>query len=170
MPLQWNKAALAFVLVCALGTLGSVTMVNLATQVYGVLPTANGGVPSGMIEFIATGSCPTGYTQQSFAGDYILLTVAANSDVGTTGGSLTSGATSAGTPAGTNGTAAVTSVGTKFTTSSSGSFAFTTLAGTASAASPTVTVPAEVFTGSAMGTHTHTISPTFVKLIPCQKN
>jgi hypothetical protein len=146
------------------------TQVDLTADVKNGLPTANGGVPSGMIEFVNTGSCPTGYTQLSLAGDYILLTVAANGDVGTTGGSLTSGATSAGTPAGTNGTASVAFVGTKFTTSSSGSYAFTSLGGTAAAASGSHSVPAETFTGSAMATHTHTIQPTYVKLIACQKN
>jgi hypothetical protein len=203
-----------------------------------------GSIPSGLVMFVdgTISACPTGYTQVSSSGNYVLLTTAANADAGTTGGSnsytpagtvaaptftgtsnqttsavsagtpagtngttaftpsgtvawpvgvptfagsagtvpaetftgspgtvpaqtftgssATTSAVSAGTPAGTNGTAAVTSVGTKFTTSSSGSFAFTTLAGTASAASPTVTVPAEVFTGSALATHTHTLTAT----------
>lgn len=165
--------------------LGSVTMVNLATQAYGVLPTANGGVPSGVIVFVGSGSCPTGFTEQAFAGDYILSTVAANSDVGTTGGSLTSGATSAGTPAGTNGTtttgatSAGTPAGTVACTNVNGgttssvkacsSATVPTFTGSAMA-THTHTVPAETFTGSAMATHTHTISPTYVKLIACQKN
>ena len=89
---------------------------------------ASGGLPSGMIAFINSGSCPSGWAQVASAGDYVLLTVAANSDVGTSGGSTSY------TPAGTN--AAATFSGTPGT------------------------VPAETFTGNALATHTHTLTPT----------
>ena len=62
------------------------------------IPEAQAAQPifSGAIVFISSGSCPAGYTQVSSAGNYPLLTVAANGDVGTTGGSTSY------TPAGTN--------------------------------------------------------------------
>jgi hypothetical protein len=171
---------------------GAVTLVDLTTQVTGILPVANGGtgtnayVPfsSGMIAFISSGSCPTGWTEQTFAGDYPLFTVAANADAGTTGGSTsytpagTLNSVSAGTPAGTNGTTSAAATGTKFTTSSSGTPALTALAGTTIASGAnTVTLAAPAFTGSALAGHTHTftgtaatIQPPFVKLIACKKN
>lgn len=192
--------SLLLLLTCGL-LMGAATKLDLTTQVSGVLPLANGGtgtttgdVPSGMIAFINSGTCPTGWTQQSYSGDYLLMTVAANSDVGGTGGSTsytpagtngttTTGATSAGTPAGTNGTTTIAVTGTKMTTSGSGTAAATTVGSvTVSTSSQNVTVPAETFTGSAMATHTHTvpaetfagtaatIQPPYVKLIPCQKN
>ena len=76
------------------------------------------------------------------------------------GASDTTSSVSAGTPAGTNGTATLSSVGTKMVTTSGTTFAFTTLAGTASAASANITVPAETFTGAALAGHTHTVTPT----------
>lgn len=45
------------------------------------------GAPSGSIIFSQT-ACGTGWTEVSKAGDYVLLTTAANGDVNTTGGSL----------------------------------------------------------------------------------
>jgi len=42
---------------------------------------------SGMVVFIDTGSCPSGWTEVAQAGNYLLLTVAANGDAGGTGGS-----------------------------------------------------------------------------------
>src|SRR5438132_2874579 len=46
------------------------------------------GIPSGIIVFVQSGSCPSGFTEVAgLDGAYILGTVAANNDVGGTGGS-----------------------------------------------------------------------------------
>ena len=56
-----------------------------------------GGLTAGLIALVDAGACPSGYTEQTgLNGQTILGTVAASSDVGTTGGSDTL------TPAGTN--------------------------------------------------------------------
>lgn len=118
------------------------------------IASTSGSLPSGAIVLIATGTCPTGFSQvAALSGTTLLGTVAANGDVGTTGGSdtitpqgtngaatftgssVTSGATSGGTPAGTNSTPI-------FTGDSN-------------------TVAAQVFTGtpsSVIVNHTHTIT------------
>ena len=154
-------------------------------------------IPSGMIAFIASGSCPSGWSENdALTGYNPLITSTANADVGGYGastlsaaaqsfagasdsvsfgiisfagasdsvsfgsitftGSLdTTSATSGGTPAGTNGATATT-----------GNCAATNIAaGTGStnackATAPNITVPAEAFTGSALATHTHTVTPT----------
>ncbi len=73
-----------------------------------------------------------------------------------TGASDTTSAVSAGTPGGTNGTATVATVtGSKAGTSAG---AFSTIGGVSPGSS--FTVPAETFTGSALATHTHTVTPT----------
>ena len=142
--------------------------------------------PGGIV-FIDTGTCPAGWTEVSgLNGRTVMGTVAANGNVGGTGGSdsvtptftgasVTSSAVSAGTPAGTNGASAT-----------SGNCAATNiLAGTGSgtackAAAPNLTVTAQTFTGSALGTHTHTTTATgtisavdtrsaFERLIACKK-
>src|SRR5216684_2119836 len=149
-------------------------------------------LPSGVLMLLLSGSCPTGWTESSaLNGKFLQGTLAANGDVGTTGGNatitpagsvtaptftgsqVTTSAVSAGTPAGTNGTAAFTPAVTNSAPT------FTGNAGT---------VPAEIFTGSALGTHTHTDTaagtnsvptftgnavdprPAFVKVIFCSKN
>lgn len=66
---------------------------------------------------------------------------------------------SAGTPAGTNGTTTLSYTGTKFSTSSGATYAPTALGGTTIGASGSITVSAETFTGTAMGTHSHTFTP-----------
>ncbi len=161
-------AGLVAALALACSAIGAVTVIDLTRQVTGVLPVANGGtnatsyVPfaSGMIAFINSGSCPSGWTEQAYAGKYPLFTVAANSDVGGTGGSTSY------TPAGTEATATISVTGTKFTTSSSGTAAATAMAGTTIASGAnTVTLPAHVFTGTPA-----TIQAPYVKLIACQKN
>lgn len=169
------------------------------------------GFQTGDIIFISSGTCRTGFTEVSaLNGKMWRGTVAANMDVGTTGGSdtitptvasltaaaqtftgnsVTSSAVSAGTPAGTNGTASFTPAGTNAAitagTPAGTVSALTTVAdsttsgGTAKAGAQTPTfsgsalgththtftgssgtVPAEVFTGSALGTHTHTTTAT----------
>jgi hypothetical protein len=77
---------------------------------------------------------------------------------------------------------------TKFTTSGSGTAAFTSVTGGHAFTGTAGTIPAETFTGSALGTHTHTVTPTgtnsapaftgtafdphpaFVKVIFCKAN
>lgn len=120
-------------------------------------------MPSGAIMLIDSGSCPSGWSEETgLNGKYLLGTIAANADVGGTGGSSsytpsgsvsqpnftgtanqTTSAVSAGTPAGTNGTVSFTPAGTNATAS------FTP--------SGSVAWPASVptFTGSAMATHSH---------------
>ncbi|HXB11452.1 MAG TPA: hypothetical protein VNZ45_05665 [Bacteroidia bacterium] len=131
-------------------------------------------VPSGLITLKVSGTCPIGWTEVSaLNGKMLRGTIAANGDVGTTGGNttitpvgtinvqtftgtsnITTSATSAGTPAGTNAV-----------TATSGNCAATNIAaGTGSttackATAPNLTVPAETFTGSALATHTHTLTP-----------
>lgn len=146
-----------------------------------------GGVPSGLIVLTLT-SCPSGFSEVSaLDGKFLQGTLAAHSDVGTTGGNATitpagtvsqptftgasdtTSAVSAGTPAGTNSTtttgatSAGTPAGTNGATATSGNCAATNIAaGTGSttackATAPNLTVPAETFTGSALATHTHTV-------------
>ena len=93
--------------------------------------TAGNGVPVGALIFLDSGSCPTGWTEATaLDGKTIIGTIAAHSDVGTTGGTdsvtpagtnsaptftgnnVVSSAVTAGTPAGTNGTGTVTATGT----------------------------------------------------------
>lgn len=141
------------------------------------------GVPQGAVLLVATGACPSGYTELAAANGRMLVgTVTANGNVGTTGGadnitpagtigaptiswpagvpaftgsSATTSLVSAGTPAGTNGTSATT-----------GNCAATNLAiGTGAttackATAPNLTVSAQTFTGSALGTHSHTLTAT----------
>lgn len=137
--------------------------------------TGGGGVPAGAIVFVASGTCPATYTEvAALNGRLVRGTLAANADVGTTGGSdtvtptftgsaATTSAVSAGTPAGT--VAAHTIVSTKQGT----------------ATGNVVTTATHVFTGSALGTHTHTVTAAgtigaidvrgaFLALIACQKN
>lgn len=209
-----RSLTLAAILLLTIVATAGISLINLTSQVTGILPVVNGGtgqstavVPSGMIMFVGSGSCPTGWTEQNFSGNYILATVAANGDVGTSGGSnsytpagsvsaptftgnsVSTSAVSAGTPAGTNGTVTAAATGTKFSTSSSGTAALSAFNGTTVASGAnTLTIPAETFTGSALGTHSHTVTatgtnsapsftgtgatlqPTYTKLIPCQKN
>jgi hypothetical protein len=163
-----------------------------------VQQTSSGGsMPSGMIGMIVTGSCPSAWTQvAALNGTMLQGTLAANGDVGTTGGSNsitatgtvsqptfsgasdTTSAVSAGTPAGTNSTAAFTPAGTvaapTFTGASDTTSAVSagTPAGVNSATntvSKLVTSSSGVtltFVGSALATHTHTVTPTGTNSAP----
>ncbi len=157
------------------------------TNTWSVLSMLGGNIPTGGIIFIASGSCPTGYAEVSaLNGKMIRGTVAANSNVGGTGGSDT--ITPAGTnsvpaltmnsytPAGTNGTAAFTPAGTNAAitagtpagtnaaSATTGNCAATNVAiGTGAtnackATAPNLAVSAQTFTGSALATHTHTFT------------
>jgi hypothetical protein len=145
------------------------------------------GVPTGAIIFVASGTCPSGYSEVAgLDGRMVRGTVAANGNVGGTGGSDT--ITPAGTngapaltmnsytPAGTNGTAAFTPAGTNAaitagtpagtnsTSATTGNCAATNVAiGTGAtnackATAPNLSVTAQTFTGSALATHTHTFT------------
>jgi hypothetical protein len=122
---------------------------------------AGGGLPVGAIMLIASGTCPAGYAEATaLNGKMLRGTVAANGNVGTTGGSdaitptvasltaaaqtftgssVTSSAVSGGTPAGTNGTGTVTATGT--------------IAWPAGV--PTHSGTAATFAGNALATHAH---------------
>lgn len=142
-------------------------------------PSHGGSIPSGMIVMMLS-ACPTGTTEvSSLSGYFPQGTINANGDVGATGGSSTitptgtvaaptftgsqgtTSAVSAGTPAGTNG-ATATSGNCASTNIAAGTGSTTACKGTA----PNLTVPAETFTGSALATHTHTLTPTGTNSAP----
>ncbi len=180
---------------------GSVAFaVCTATNVWTPMLTAP-VAPSGLITLVTSGTCPAGYTElTALSGKTLIGTTAANGDVGATGGADTI------TPAGTNqaltftgssaNTSAVTAgtpAGTNAASATTGNCAATNLAiGTGAATSckataPNLTVSAQTFTGSALGTHLHAVTATgtintptftgtpadnrsaFIKVIFCQK-
>jgi hypothetical protein len=90
---------------------GTVKATSFSGDASGLTNVPAGGLPSGVIMFIDSGTCPAGWTEvTAFNGKTIFGTLAANSDVGGTGGSDTI------TPAGTNGalTFTGTALGTHF--------------------------------------------------------
>jgi hypothetical protein len=146
-------------------------------------------IPSGLLTFISSGVCPTGWTEATeLNGKTIIGTLAANGNVGTTGGadsitpagsisaltftgtSVNSQAITAGTPSGT-----ISALTTGADSSTTG--------GVAKAIAQT-----PIFTGSALGTHLHTVTAAgtintpaftgtqfdnrsaFVRLIGCRKS
>ena len=139
-----------------------------------LMPTGVIPFPSGAIIMILSGTCPSSFTQvTALNGQFVQGTIAANGDVGTTGGNATI------TPAGTvtapvftgtsnqatSGTSAGTPQGTNAATATSGNCAATNIAaGTGSttackATAPNLTVPAETFTGTIFPAHQHTLTP-----------
>ena len=143
-------------------------------------------VPAGIISMQISGTCQPGWTEvMALNGQFLQGTVAANGDVGTTGGNATitpAGTVTApvftGTPGtvpaetftgtsnqATSGTSAGTPQGTNAATATSGNCAATNIAaGTGSttackATAPNLTVPAETFTGTVLATHQHTLTP-----------
>src|SRR5437762_10180261 len=61
---------------------------NSGTATQQVVAKAITSIPSGIIVFVQSGSCPSGFTEVgSGNGAYVLLTTSAAGDVGTTGGS-----------------------------------------------------------------------------------
>lgn len=204
-----------------------------ATDTWSVVGGGGSSLPAGAIIFIAAGPCPATYTEYAALNGRMLRgTVAANANVGTTGGadsvtptftgsSATSSAVSAGTPAGTNSTGTVTPLGTVAwpvavptytgTVNTLAVTAHTVVATKQGAAAgnvvttgthaitgvpggtvawpagvPTLTgsssvTSAPVFTGTALGTHAHTITATgtisavdtraaYTNLIACLKD
>lgn len=110
-----------------------------------------GSLPAGVIVLIVAGSCPTGYTEATaLNGVMVRGTLAANADVGTTGGADTI------TPTGTNGAPGFT--GTAATLAHAGT-AVSAHSGTAVAAhvftQPTIAWPIGVPTNANESTHTH---------------
>lgn len=162
---------------------------------------------SGEVVMALSGPCPAGWTESSaLNGSFPRGTINANADVGGTGGvdsvtpagtvstptfsgaQGTTSAVSAGTPAGTNSTASWT-IATGGYAASTTHYSPDSFGGSALASGTTsITVPAETFTGSALATHTHTLTPSgtvstptfsgssfdnrpaFVKVIFCVKN
>jgi hypothetical protein len=158
---------------------------------------SGGGVnPPGTIIFVDSGTCPTAYTELAHGGNYILLTTAAGGDAGTTGGSnsftptvnsLTAAAqtftgSSTTVPALGFGTIAASQAAdtfgtTKFTTSSSGTAAFTSetargaITVSGSTATGTLTPLGSNAASAVTGTLNQvTVQPTYLKLIACKKN
>lgn len=120
-----------------------------------------GAYPLGGLFITTYSSCPVGTAEvTALNGAMLEGTIAANGDVGTTGGSNNI------TPTGSNATASFTPAGTVAAPTFTGSAgtvpaeAFTGTAGTVSA--ETISWPAGVptFAGSALATHTHTVTPT----------
>lgn len=111
-------------------------------------------IPSGLLTFVVSGACPTGWSQVTALNGKVLRgTVSANADVGATGGSDTY------TPAGTNAASATTgNCATAVKVGTSGSNACATVA-------PNLTVPAQAFTGTQA-----TVIPAYVKVIFCSKD
>lgn len=98
---------------------------------------SSGGLPSGLIVMTLT-SCPAGFSEvASLSGKFVLGTVAANGNVGTTGGSDNI------TPAGTNSAPAFTGN------------AWSAPAVSWPAGVPTHSGTAASFSGNALGTHAH---------------
>ena len=148
-------------------------------------------IPSGSILMISSGACPAGFTESAtLNGTMPFGTLAANGDVGTTGGSntitptvasltaaaqafsgnsATTSAVSAGTPAGTNGTVSFTPAGTNGTVSftpagTNNAPAISWPAGVPTFAGNAGTVPAQTFSGtpfSSVINHTHTVTVTY---------
>ncbi len=130
-------------------------------------------IPSGMISLSLT-SCPTGWTEATELNGVTLVgTLAANGNVGTTGGAdnITPAGTNqaltfTGTQTNTSAITAGTPAGTNAASATTGNCAATNLAiGTGAttackATAPNLTVSAQTFTGTALGTHQHTNTAT----------
>jgi hypothetical protein len=131
------------------GVLGGALVVATLTLPQMKAQTPWGAYPTGNVTMTLNAACPTGTAEISaFNGAMPYGTIAANGDVGATGGANTI------TPAGSNATANFTPAGTVAAP------VFTGSAGTVPA--ETISWPAGVptFSGSALGTHTHTVTPT----------
>lgn len=103
---------------------------SIGPLTWDVIGGGGSALPSGLIVFLASGTCPAGYTEVSgLDGRMPLGTVAANANVGTTGGSDTL------TPAGTN--------------------SAPTFTGTLASLTHTGANVTSAFTGSALATHAH---------------
>lgn len=122
---------------------GSITLLTSDNLLY-VCPTTNnwvavggGGttIPSGLVTVITSGTCPSGWTEESsLNGKMLRGTLAVNANVGASGGSDTI------TPTGTNSTSSFTPVGTINT--------------------PTIAWPASVPTNANESSHTHNVIAT----------
>jgi hypothetical protein len=147
------------------GMLGGMLVVGMLTLPQMRAQTPWGAYPIGTLTMTTNASCPVGTQQVSaFNGAMPLGTIAANGDVGATGGSNTV------TPAGTNATAAFTPVGTVAPPVFTGSAAAVPAQAIAWPASvPTFVgnagvVPSQTFTGtpfSSVINHTHTVTVTY---------
>jgi hypothetical protein len=134
---------------------------------------------------ITSGTCPTGYTEDTALRGFYAAGNPSNGTIGNslgsamsgstppdasvtpagsvaaptfTGNSNTSSAVSAGTPAGTNAASTITV--------SAGNNVVSTAPNALAATAANATVVAPIFTGSALGTHTHTVTPTGTNSAP----
>jgi hypothetical protein len=115
-----------------------------------VVVSGSSGVPTGAIVFVASGACPSGYSEVSaLSGRMLRGTVTANGNVGGTGGSDTI------TPAGTNSAPALTM--NSYTPAGTNATGTVTPLGTIAwpAGVPTHSGTAASFSGNALGTHAH---------------
>ncbi len=151
---------LLFVITCAAfgqcGPYGKLVFNPLASgsnkiQCTGIDQQSGGGVPSGSIIMITSGSCSAGYAEAAeLAGLTVIGTTSANMDVGTLGGSDTI------VPAGT--VSQPTFLGSVL---SGHSHTFTGSAlSTHSHGVGTIAAAASIFTGTALAGHTHSVTPT----------
>jgi len=173
------------------GILGGALMVATLSLPQMKAQTPWAAYPLGTIVMTSLSACPSG-TQElaAFNGAMPEGTLAANGDVGTTGGSNTitptgQNGTVSFTPNGSNGTVSFTPAGTvsaetfgttKFTTNSSGTAAFTSVTGGHVFNGSSGTIPAETFVGQAGTVPAETFNgtqfdnrPAYVKVIYCQK-
>ena len=150
--------------------------ITVVAGVWACTNVASSNIPAGLITFVNTGTCPTGWTEVvALNGKTLFGTLAANADVGTTGGSdaiiqTGSNSTSTVTPLGSNSTSTVTPLGTNSTSTVTPLGTIAWPAGVPTAASEashnhngsTISWPAGVptFAGSALGTHQHTLTAT----------
>lgn len=147
------------------------------------VPAGGGGTtfPSGAIILILSGTCPTGFTEvTALSGKFLLGTVAANSNVGTTGGNATitpsgTNSTVSFTPAGTNSTTSFTPAGTNGTTTTgatsagtpAGTNGTTTTGGTAITATATTAIVVSTGSGNNVSNNTHT-HPSHTHTVPAE--
>lgn len=124
-----------------------------STSSYICTAPSTGSIPTGSILLIDSGSCPTGFAEvAALNGKTIIGTLAANADVGTTGGAdniTPTGTVSTPTFTGTsNQSTSAVSAGTPAGTNNAPAFAGTQATLTGIVSQPT-------FTGSALATHAH---------------
>ncbi len=132
---------------------GEVLTYNSASQQYECQPAAGGGVPAGAILLIVSGSCPSGYAEEtSLDGRLPLGTLAAHADIGSTGGQIGYGVDTS-----TSG-----SQNTGLSTVSTGSATGSTAS--VSAGTPGGTVSQPTFTGTQFDNRS-----AFVRVIFCRK-
>jgi len=147
-----------------------------AKGVWVQLVPAGASIPTGSILLIVSGSCPSGFEEESsLNGKTLLGTLAGNKDIGTSGGSDTltaSGTVSQPTFTGNAGVTSLVSAGTPSGTVSQPTFTGNTLSGGSrkggtsnpasiieNGAAVTGTISQPTFTGNALADHQHSLTP-----------